>query len=90
MGRFSISIIIGFVVVLLSLWVGITEEAEYMKYNDPKQPLNVRINDLMKRMTVEEKIGQMVQIERNVASSDVMKQYFIVAYYDDNPRYWQF
>ncbi|GMP91822.1 hypothetical protein CsSME_00042333 [Camellia sinensis var. sinensis] len=77
MGRFSIPIMIGFVVVLLSLWVGITEEAEYMKYNDPKQPLNVRINDLMKRMTVEEKIGQMVQIERNVASSDVMKQYFI-------------
>lgn len=77
MGRFSIPIMIGFVVVLLSLWVGITEEAEYMKYKDPKQPLNVRINDLMKRMTVEEKIGQMVQIERNVASSDVMKQYFI-------------
>ncbi|KAF5930210.1 hypothetical protein HYC85_031083 [Camellia sinensis] len=77
MGRFSIPIMIGFVVVLLSLWVGITEEAEYMKYNDPKKPLNVRINDLMKRMTVEEKIGQMVQIERNVASSDVMKQYFI-------------
>lgn len=77
MGRFSIPIMIGFVVVLLSLWVGITEEAEYMKYKDPKQPLNVRINDLMKRMTVEEKVGQMVQIERNVASSDVMKQYFI-------------
>ncbi|KAI7996521.1 hypothetical protein LOK49_LG10G01603 [Camellia lanceoleosa] len=89
MGRFSIPIMIGFVVVLLSLWVGITR-SEYMKYNDPKQPLNVRINDLMKRMTVEEKIGQMVQIEHNVASSDVMIQYFIVAYYDDNPRYWQF
>ncbi|GMP80451.1 hypothetical protein CsSME_00035546 [Camellia sinensis var. sinensis] len=71
MGRFSIPIMIGFVVVvLLNLWVGITEEAKYMKYKNPKQPLNVRIIDLMKRMTVEEKIGQMVQIERKVTSSD--------------------
>ncbi|XP_044470525.1 beta-glucosidase BoGH3B-like isoform X1 [Mangifera indica] len=52
-------------------------EAEYMKYKDPKQPINVRINDLMKRMTLEEKIGQMTQIERNVSSADVIKNYFI-------------
>ncbi|XP_047976117.1 beta-glucosidase BoGH3B-like [Salvia hispanica] len=31
----------------------------------------------MQRMTLEEKIGQMIQLERNVASLDVMKQYFI-------------
>ncbi|PKI18226.1 hypothetical protein CRG98_049500, partial [Punica granatum] len=37
--------------------------AEYMKYKDPKQPVNVRIKDLMSRMTLEEKIGQMTQIE---------------------------
>ena len=52
-------------------------EAEYLKYKDPNQPLNVRIDDLMQRMTLEEKIGQMIQLERNVASLDVMKQYFI-------------
>ncbi|OIT08715.1 beta-xylosidasealpha-l-arabinofuranosidase 2, partial [Nicotiana attenuata] len=52
-------------------------EAEYMKYKDPKQKLGVRIKDLMKRMTLEEKIGQMTQIERKVASADVMKKYFI-------------
>ncbi|GKV35595.1 hypothetical protein SLEP1_g43842 [Rubroshorea leprosula] len=52
-------------------------EAEYMKYKDPKQHLNVRIKDLMKRMTLEEKIGQMVQIDRSVASNEVMKKYFI-------------
>lgn len=62
--------------VFLCLWAAVTE-AQYAKYKDPKQPLNVRIKDLMKRMTVEEKIGQMTQIERKVASSDVMKQYFI-------------
>ncbi|KAL2239256.1 uncharacterized protein LOC105170099 [Sesamum indicum] len=52
-------------------------EAEYLKYKDPKQPLNVRIKDLMGRMTLEEKIGQMTQIERKIASPDVMKKYFI-------------
>lgn len=50
---------------------------ENMRYKDPKQPLNVRIKDLMKRMTLEEKIGQMTQIERSVASADVMQKYFI-------------
>ncbi|CAL0299227.1 unnamed protein product [Lupinus luteus] len=52
-------------------------EAEYLKYKDPKQPLNVRIKDLIKRMTLEEKIGQMVQIDRTVASADVINKYFI-------------
>ncbi|KAJ1285612.1 hypothetical protein BS78_03G291800, partial [Paspalum vaginatum] len=51
--------------------------AEYMKYKDPKQPTNSRIRDLIGRMTLVEKIGQMTQIERQVASADVMKKYFI-------------
>ncbi|KAJ0966361.1 hypothetical protein J5N97_027499 [Dioscorea zingiberensis] len=52
-------------------------QAEYMVYKDHKQPLNHRIEDLMKRMTLAEKIGQMTQIERTNASADVMKNYFI-------------
>uniref|UniRef100_A0A6V7QZC7 Glycoside hydrolase family 3 N-terminal domain-containing protein n=1 Tax=Ananas comosus var. bracteatus TaxID=296719 RepID=A0A6V7QZC7_ANACO len=51
--------------------------AEYLKYKDPRQPLNVRINDLLSRMTLAEKIGQMSQIERVNASFDVMQKYFI-------------
>ncbi|WOK91742.1 hypothetical protein Cni_G00432 [Canna indica] len=51
--------------------------AEYMKYKDPNQSINVRIKDLMDRMTLAEKIGQMTQIEREVASAQVMKDYFI-------------
>ncbi|KAL3626995.1 hypothetical protein CASFOL_029208 [Castilleja foliolosa] len=52
-------------------------EADNLKYKDPKQPLNARIKDLMNRMTLEEKIGQMTQIERKLASPEVMKKYFI-------------
>lgn len=48
-----------------------------MKYKDPKQPLSARIKDLMQRMTLAEKIGQMTQVERKVASAQVMKDYFI-------------
>ena len=62
--------------LLLCFWAACTE-AEYLKYKDPKQPLNVRIKDLMGRMTLEEKIGQMVQIDRTVASAEVMKKYLI-------------
>ncbi|XP_038985453.1 beta-glucosidase BoGH3B-like [Phoenix dactylifera] len=62
---------------LLFLCWALTGEAEYMKYKDPNQPLNVRVRDLMKRMTLPEKIGQMTQIERKVASAQVVKDYFI-------------
>ncbi|KAK7300355.1 hypothetical protein RJT34_11199 [Clitoria ternatea] len=66
-----------FVGILLCCCLVSVSEAEYLKYKDPKQPLNVRIRDLLKRMTLEEKVGQMVQIERSVATPQVMKKYFI-------------
>ncbi|RWW27955.1 hypothetical protein GW17_00007593 [Ensete ventricosum] len=62
--------------LFLACWTSVGE-AEYMKYKDPKQSINVRIKDLMDRMTLAEKIGQMTQIERKVASAQVMKDYFI-------------
>lgn len=64
------------VILYLSFWAAIGA-AESLKYRDPKQPIGVRIKDLMKRMTLAEKIGQMTQIERKVASPQVMKDYFI-------------
>lgn len=62
--------------LIISLWAA-TIEAKYMKYKDTKQPMGHRIRDLVKRMTLEEKIGQMAQIERQVATTDVMKNYYI-------------
>lgn len=52
-------------------------DAENLKYKDPKQPVAVRVKDLLGRMTLQEKIGQMVQIDRSVANATVMKDYFI-------------
>ncbi|KAF5819499.1 putative glucan 1,3-beta-glucosidase [Helianthus annuus] len=64
------------IIVMCCYWATIAA-SQSMKYKDPKQPLNVRIKDLLSRMTLEEKIGQMTQIDRSVASADVMQKYFI-------------
>ncbi|KAJ8485824.1 hypothetical protein OPV22_018310 [Ensete ventricosum] len=63
-------------ILFLLCWAA-TGQAEYIKYKDPNQPVNVRVKDLMKRMTLAEKIGQMTQIERKVATPQVLKDYFI-------------
>ncbi|KAL0316005.1 UNVERIFIED_CONTAM: Beta-glucosidase BoGH3B [Sesamum radiatum] len=64
-------------VLVLCFWAASANAGEYTIYKDPKQPINRRIKDLMDRMTLAEKIGQMTQIERSVASAEVMKKYFI-------------
>ncbi|KAL0436221.1 UNVERIFIED_CONTAM: Lysosomal beta glucosidase, partial [Sesamum radiatum] len=43
----------------------------------PKTAVECEDQRLMSRMTLEEKIGQMTQIERKVSSADVIKKYFI-------------
>lgn len=64
-------------VILVTCCCVMNAESEYMKYKDPNQPLNVRIKDLMDRMTLEEKVGQMTQVDRSVVTPDVMQKYFI-------------
>ncbi|KAH9769273.1 glycosyl hydrolase family protein [Citrus sinensis] len=51
--------------------------AEYAKYKDPKQRVAVRVKDLLGRMSLEEKIGQMVQIDRTIATVQFLKDYSI-------------
>jgi beta-glucosidase len=45
-------------------------------YTDPSQPIEARIEDLLSRMTLEEKVGQMTQVEKNsVKRGDIQKYY---------------
>jgi beta-glucosidase len=45
-------------------------------YTDPSQPVETRLEDLLKRMTLDEKIGQMTQVEKNsIAPGDITKYY---------------
>ncbi|KVH83924.1 Glycoside hydrolase family 3 [Cynara cardunculus var. scolymus] len=63
--------------MVLLWWLVVAAEADDVKYKDPNQPVAVRVTDLLGRMTMEEKIGQMVQIERVSATPDIMRHYFI-------------
>ncbi len=47
-------------------------------YTDPSQPTEARVEDLLKRMTLDEKIGQMTQVQKSVIENkpdDITKYY---------------
>lgn len=46
-------------------------------YKNPNLSITERVNDLMSRMTLDEKIGQMLMVERNNSSPDDVKVYGI-------------
>jgi beta-glucosidase len=46
-------------------------------YTDPAQPTEARVEDLLARMTLDEKIGQMTQVERNSIARGDIKKYII-------------
>ena len=46
-------------------------------YTDPSQPVEARVEDLLKRMTLDEKIGQMTQVEKNSIQPGDITKYFI-------------
>lgn len=66
------------ITLIISLLLCITFNLPAQVYLDPAQPVEVRVSDLLQRMTLDEKIGQMAQAERqafgNIAD---VKSYFI-------------
>ena len=48
-----------------------------MIYTDPSQPIEARVEDLLKRMTLEEKIGQITQVEKNSINPGDITKYYI-------------
>lgn len=42
-------------------------------YKNPNEPIDARVKDLLSRMTLREKAGQMTQIERHVASPSALR-----------------
>ncbi|KAL2332942.1 hypothetical protein Fmac_014155 [Flemingia macrophylla] len=46
-------------------------------YKSPNEPIEARVKDLLSRMTLKEKIGQMTQIERTVATSSAIRDHSI-------------
>ena len=71
---FKICMIFSFATVLIIQ----SEVALPQTYLDPQASVDARVNDLLSRMTLDEKIGQMVQTERTFANVDlVIKNYFL-------------
>lgn len=62
--------------VLLCVHI-VTATVAYDLYKDASQPVEARVKDLMKRMTLAEKIGQMTQIERTVANASHVYKYMV-------------
>jgi beta-glucosidase len=54
-----------------------TPAPEAVLYTDPSQPVEARLEDLLKRMTLDEKIGQMTQVEKNSIKPDDITKYYI-------------
>lgn len=46
-------------------------------YKDATQPVEARVADLLSRMTLDEKIGQMIQAEMPMVSPDEVKEYML-------------
>lgn len=44
-------------------------------YKDPRQPVEARVEDLLRRMTLREKIGQMMQLERKNLTAEIVREF---------------
>ncbi|KAL3646083.1 hypothetical protein CASFOL_011263 [Castilleja foliolosa] len=69
-----------FLVLLVASWAGATTQSPSTidtRYKDPKQPMNTRIKSLVDQMTLKEKIGQMVQIDKPNITPEILKEYSI-------------
>jgi len=49
--------------------------AQAYPYQDPCQPIETRVEDLLSRMTLDEKVGQMTQVLSNISPSDITTYY---------------
>ena len=60
-----------------ALWAPTRAMAQTPPYKDPTQPIATRVADLMSRMTLDEKLGQMTQAERGSISNAQVTQFRI-------------
>jgi beta-glucosidase len=55
-------------------WIDLNKNGKMDVYEDPSQPIKKRVNDLLKRMTLQEKLGQLWQGDLAVAEGATMTQ----------------
>ena len=61
---------IPFLIAVVLALCAVPASAATPVYKDPSQPVAKRVEDLLSRMTIEEKVGQMTQTERATVDAD--------------------
>ncbi|WP_138751998.1 glycoside hydrolase family 3 N-terminal domain-containing protein [Paenibacillus sinopodophylli] len=69
--------LISCIVVSLASVMPARVSAASLPYQDPTLSINARVADLLSRMTLDEKVGQMLQVERLSASTTQVKDHLI-------------
>jgi beta-glucosidase len=64
-------------VILIMLGIGMNVGANTLPYQDASRTIEERVTDLLSRMTLEEKIGQMTQVEKGSITPADLRTYFI-------------
>ena len=64
---------IPFLIAVVLALCAVPASAATPAYKDARQPVNKRVADLLSRMTIEEKVGQMTQTERATVDADPRK-----------------
>ncbi|HEU4735031.1 MAG TPA: glycoside hydrolase family 3 N-terminal domain-containing protein [Kofleriaceae bacterium] len=62
-------------IVVIAPLVSATAAAQGLPYQDPSLPVATRVTDLMSRMTLDEKLGQMTQAERTSVTGAQITQF---------------
>lgn len=78
--RILLLTMLGLSLILSSLGGGTAAKAPVPidpAYKDPNRTIHARLKSLMGQMTLEEKIGQMAQLERGVATPEIMRNFSI-------------
>lgn len=65
--------------ILLIFVTSAQAQDDLLPYQNPDLPIEERVTDLLERMTLEEKIGQMTLIEKNSIDPDAVTEYHIGA-----------
>jgi beta-glucosidase len=54
-------------------WIDLNKDGEKEVYEDPTRPISARVDDLLKRMTLEEKVGQLWQSDTQTNSDIALR-----------------
>ncbi len=68
-----------FLTLLLVLVSSVSAQEALLPYQNPDLSIEERVSDLVSRMTLEEKIGQMTLVEKDSINPDILREYFIGA-----------